>query len=50
MKALVAVGAHGGRHMLMVVPTDFDTQTWAESRREAFALLEIVRVVEEHHV
>lgn len=47
MKALIAVCSDGARHMLMVVPSSFDTQAWAESRREAFALLEIIRIVEE---
>ena len=47
MKALIAVCSDGARHMLMVVPSSFDTQTWAESRRGAFALLQIVRILEE---
>lgn len=47
MKALMAVWRDGTRHLLMVVPSSFDTQAWAESRREAFALLEIIRIVED---
>ena len=47
MKALIAVWRDGSRHMLMVVPSSFDTQAWAQSRREAFALLEIIRIVED---
>ena len=47
MKALVAVCNDGARHFLMVVPSSFDTQTWAESRREAFALLKIIRILED---
>ena len=35
--------------MLMVVSKNFDTQAWANSRRDAFALLEIVRIVEEEN-
>ena len=46
MKALVAVFSDGSTHMLMTVPSSFDTQAWAESRREAFALLKIVRIME----
>jgi hypothetical protein len=47
MKALIAVCSDGARHFLMVVPSSFDTQAWAESRREAFALLEIIRILED---
>ncbi len=47
MKALIAVWRDGSRHLLMVVPSSFDTQAWAESRREAFALLEITRIMED---
>lgn len=47
MKALIAVCSDGARHLLMVVPSSFDTQAWAESRREAFALLKIVQIEED---
>jgi hypothetical protein len=47
MKALIGISRDGGRHMLMTVPKHFDTQAWANSRKDAFALLEIVRIVEE---
>jgi hypothetical protein len=39
MKALILVCRDGARHL---------AQAWAQSRREAFALLRVVRVVEEY--
>lgn len=47
MKSLIAVCSDGARHLLMVVPNSFNTQAWAQSRQEAFALLEIVRILEQ---
>ena len=37
----------GTRGYLLTVSADFDLQTWAESRRDAFKLLRIVRLVTE---
>jgi hypothetical protein len=48
MKALILVCRDGARHLAFVAPAAFDTQAWAQSRREAFALLRVVRVVEEY--
>jgi hypothetical protein len=45
MKAIVLIGEDGGRHLAFVAPMSFDVQAWANSRRQAFALLRIVRVV-----
>lgn len=47
MKGLILIFADGARHLATVVSADFDTQRWAESRREAFAMLQVVKV-EEH--
>ncbi len=47
MKAIILVCSDGARHFAFVVNADFDTQAWANSRREAFALLEVIRVEED---
>jgi hypothetical protein len=47
MKAVSIETAEGVRSLCFVVPHDFDTQAWAESRRGTFRILNIVRVVEE---
>lgn len=48
MKAIIAVHSDGARHLLFVAAVDFDTQAWAETRRKAFALLGVVKIVEEY--
>lgn len=48
MKAIIAVHSDGVRHLLFVVAEAFDTQAWAETRRKAFALLGVVKIVEEY--
>lgn len=45
-KAIIAIHSDGSRHLLFVAPVDFDTQAWAQSRRQAFAMLDVVRVTE----
>ena len=47
MKAIVLVYRDGARHMAFVINAAFDTQAWAQSRKAAFAMLEVV-AVEEH--
>ena len=47
MKALIAVFNDGARFLLRVVPTNFDTQTWANNRRDSLTFLGIVRIIEE---
>ena len=47
MKALIAITLNGARHLIMVVPKEFDTQTWANSRIEAFKLLEVERILDQ---
>lgn len=47
MKAIVLVNRDGTRCLAFVVSADFDTQAWANSRREAFRILDVVKV-EEH--
>lgn len=42
--AVLAHHADGGCVKLFVVPSDFDIQAWAESRRDAFKLLNVVRL------
>ena len=47
MKVLILVRVDGARTVAGVVPAAFDVQAWAETRRAAFALLEIVQVMEQ---
>lgn len=47
MKALIFIMSDGSRFLSRVVPIDFDTQTWANSRADSLKFLEIMRVIEE---
>lgn len=47
MKTIVLVCHDGARTLAFVVPVDFDTQTWADARRESLRLIGVVKVVEE---
>ena len=49
MKSIIFNFSDGERHLSRVCPSEFDTQKWAETRREAFAMLQIVSISEEHH-
>lgn len=46
MKAIILECRDGSRHLTCVVPLAFDTQQWANERRNAFRLLDVVRVIE----
>ena len=46
-KAIVLVCGNGARHLAFIADAAFDTQAWAQSRKAAFALLDVV-AVEEH--
>jgi hypothetical protein len=47
MKAIILVHHDGSRLLAFVTSVDFDTQAWANDRRDVFALLQVVRVVED---
>lgn len=46
-KAIILVRDDGARHFVGLVPSDFDTQTWANNRAKSFQLLNIVKVIEQ---
>ncbi len=46
MKAILLEHANGERHLAFVVPTDFDTQAWADTKAFFLRFLGVVRVVE----
>ena len=47
MKALSLIHRDGTRRACKLVADDFDTQTWADERRESLQFLGVVRVEEE---
>ena len=47
MKALIAVMDDGTSTLLSIVPSKFDTQTWANKRTKSFYLCHIVKIIEQ---
>ena len=47
MKGIVLVCQDGAAQFAILVPADFDTRKWWESRKESMGLLGVVRVVEQ---
>lgn len=48
MKSIIALHRDGTRLLLFVTGADFNTQEWANNRKQAFHLLRIVRILEEY--
>ena len=47
VKCLIAVMDDGVRTLLKIVPVEFDTQAWVNTRVDSFNLLKIVQIQEE---